>query len=264
MDNQTQFKYWYNPLICDKFDWRIKYVWNLESELKKIPWNNNTSDWKIGSAFFVTQNFLFEKNKMNLVFPDMTAIYLNISNDNFKAATTMLNSIDKKKMNWFIHLEAQAFDYFEKITVSIVFAISALEVFFNQLLLNKDKKTVFLTRINEKDGTIKELKRRDIEWLPLEDKYFEVMPIMFQIDKARTMKIKSKFTSLNKIRNDIIHLKSWDLEQQTDIKSNSIWKRVFEQSKENPASISVEIIKFFYEESWVELPRFLRLVPFKK
>jgi hypothetical protein len=264
MDNQTQFRIWYNPLICDKYDWRIKFVWNLESPLKKVTWNDNTHDWDIGSVFLLTQPFLFEKNKIDLTVPDMTSIYLNISNNNFQAAKNILNNFDKKKIKWFIHLESNAFDYFEEITVSIVFAISALEVFFNQLLLNKDKKTIFLTKVNEKDWTIKELRRWDIEWLSLEDKYFEIMPIMFQIDKKKLGKIKSKFASLNKIRNDIIHLKSWDLEPQTDIKKNSIWRKMFEQSKENPAIISLEIIKFFYQESWMELPRFLRLVPFKK
>jgi hypothetical protein len=264
MDNQTQFKMWYDPFICDKYDWRIKYIWSLESELKKVPWNDNTYNWDIGSVCLLTQPFLFDKNKMDLTVPDMTAIYLNIANNNFQAAKILLNNMDKNKIKWFIHLEKNAFDYFEKITVSIVFAISALEVFFNQLLLDKDKNIVFLIKVNEKDWSTKELKRWDIEWLSLEEKYFDVMPIMFQIDKEKLRNIKSKFSSLNKIRNDIVHLKSWDLEPQTDIKKNSIWKRIFEQSKENPAIIAIEILKFYYQESWMVLPRFLRLVPFKK
>ena len=34
-----------------------------------------------------------------------------------------------------------------------------------------------------------------------------------------------------------------------DIKKNSIWKKLFEQSKVNPAIIGMEIMKFFYQES---------------
>ena len=52
------------------------------------------------------------------------------------------------------------------------------------------------------------LKRSDIEWLSLEEKYFEIMPIIFQIDKEGLGVIKSKLSSLNSIRNNIIHLKS--------------------------------------------------------
>ena len=158
MDNQTQFKMWYNPLICDKYDWRIKHIWSLESELKKVPWNDSTYDWDIASVIFVSQPFLFEKNKMDLTVPDMTAIYLNISNNNFQSAVTILNSMNKVKIKWFIPLEGNAFDYFEYITISIVFAISALEVFFNQFLLGKDKHIVLLTQINEKNWTKRELK----------------------------------------------------------------------------------------------------------
>ena len=42
MNKQTQFKYWYRKEICDKFDWRIKYIWNLETEYKflNIFYNN--------------------------------------------------------------------------------------------------------------------------------------------------------------------------------------------------------------------------------
>jgi hypothetical protein len=107
---------------------------------------------------------------------------------------------------------------------------------------------VFLNKI-QKDGSVKELKIHDIEWLSIEDKYFKIMPIMFNIKENKLDKIRSKLKSLIKLRNDIIHLKSKDLEPKTDLNIESIWKRLFDQSKSNPAFISVEIIKTYYMES---------------
>lgn len=263
MNKQTQIKVWYRKELCDKFDWRIKHIWNLESELEKVPGNNNTYDWEVGSVFFWTQAFLYSKQKIDLVIPDMTAIYLNISQKNYQLSKEYLAHL-KKEENGYIHLETQAFDYLEYITVSIVFSISALEVFFNQLLLWKDKNVSLLTA-TKKDWTSKDFKRDDIEWLSIEEKYLKVLPLMFQIWEKKLDKIQSKLKLLNKLRNDIIHLKSKDLESNTDInQQTTIWKRLFDQSKNNPANISIEIIKFYYETSWKELPRFLRLLPFKK
>ncbi len=86
---------------------------------------------------------------------------------------------------------------------------------------------------------------------------------MFNLQNENLQEIKSKLKLLNSLRNDIIHLKSKDLKPNTDINKITIWKRLFEQSKNNPSLISISIIKFFYNKSWIELPRFLRLIPFK-
>ncbi len=144
MNNQTQVKFWYRKELCDKLDWRIAFIWNLEEELNKVPWNNNTHNWEIGSIFTLTQAFIFNKDKIDIVIPEMTALYLNISNKNYLSSKQCLSNLNKDKSTWYIHLEEDAFNFLEDITVSIVFAISALEVFFNQLLLNKDKDIVFL------------------------------------------------------------------------------------------------------------------------
>lgn len=262
MNKQTQFKAWYRKELCDKYDWRIKYIWNLESKLEKVPWNANTFDWDIGSVFFWTQPFLFNKEKVNLDIPDMTAIYLSISNKNFISARENLVKYNKNKNT--LYEKENAFDFIENMTVSIVFAISSLEVFFNQLLLNKDRDVVFLTK-KEKNWEEKDLKVHDIEWLSLEDKILKVLPLMFNLKDLKLDKISSKLIDLIKMRNDIIHLKSKDLQPHSEItKQSTIWKRIFDKSKSNPAMISVEIIKFFYDNSWLELPRFLRLIPFKK
>jgi pyruvate formate-lyase activating enzyme-like uncharacterized protein len=109
------------------------------------------------------------------------------------------------------------------------------------------------------------LKVKDIEWENLENKFLHIFPIMFQIESENFEVISSKLKDLIKLRNDIIHLKSSDLQPHTDTKKQTtIWKRIFDKSKSNPAMISVSIMKFYYEKSGMELPRFLRLLPFKK
>lgn len=260
MNNQSTIKIWYRNEICDKYDWRIKYIWNLEEELKKVPWNERTHDWDNWSVFIFDTNFLFDKNKISITMPEMTALYLNISNKNYLSSRKYISNFNKDKTTWYVHLEEEAFNYLEDIIVAIVFAISVLEVFFNQLLLDKDRNVILWVE-KMKDWKERSLKVEDIEWLSLEIKITEILPIMFDLKDVNLEKIISQFKALNKLRNDIIHLKSKDLKQNINIKNIILWKRIFDQSKKNPSTTSINIIKFFYENSWIELPRYLRLSP---
>jgi hypothetical protein len=78
----------------------------------------------------------------------MTAINLNISNNNFITAREKLKKY-KESINKSLEVE-NSYDFIENMTVSIVFAVSALEVFFKQLLLDKNRDIVFLTKKNKK------------------------------------------------------------------------------------------------------------------
>lgn len=187
MDNTNSFKYWYRKEICDKQDWRIKHVYNTETKNEKVPWNNNTYEHDVWSVLLFTQPFIFNKNVCHLVIPEMTALYLNISHKHFIEARKFLHWLKKWK-DWFISLSDNWFDYLENITVSITFAISALEVYFNQFLLTFDKDTIFWTKTNKK-WNIKQLWIKEMEFLTLEEKYYEAMTYFFEIDSSRIVKI---------------------------------------------------------------------------
>lgn len=264
MKKEEKIDVWYNKEACDKYDWRIRWIWSTKNKLKRIPWNPNTFDWDENSVFLITQPFLFDKKKISLVVPEMTSLYLNISNKHFHAWRVFLNNLEKDNTGYF-HIESQWFDYIEEISISIVFAISSLEVFFNQLLINLDKDVEYLSEIGKDWKILRTLKVQDIEWLSLEQKILEVLPNLFGLKEVDISRVTSIFKSLYKLRNDIVHLKAKDLRPHTDItKQSTIWKRIFDQSKNNPALVSIEIIKFFYQKSWKEIPRYIRLLPFKK
>ena len=261
MDNQTQFKIWYRPEICDKFDFRIKYIWNLETELKKVPWNNNTFDWETWSVFKVSEQFIFDKKKFSITQPEMTAIYLNFSNKSFQESIKNLKNLEKD-MTWFFDFEEKWFDLLENIIASIIFSVSALEVFFNQHLINSNETDELITVTNE-NWEIKGYNKKALEWLSIEEKFLWALPIIYKIDRTLIKKIESNFKQLIKIRNRLVHLKSIDLKNNVDIKKQTtLRKQLFEQTKNNPAILSKNIIKFFYDEWKIEYPRWLRLLPF--
>ncbi len=263
MDKQTQMKVWYRKEICDKHDWRIKHIWNLESELEKVPGNDKTFDWEVWSIFVASEQFIFDRKRIGLTKPEMTAVYINISNNHFQESRKMLFWI-KKDNTWFYYFEWNWFDLLENIIVSTVFAVSALEVFFNQFLINSNDNDILVTTLNKEWKKIWLLKK-DLEWLWIEEKILVILPLIFKTQNSDMQKISSKLKQLNKLRNRIIHLKSIDIKNTTDIKTPStIRKQLFDQTKDNPAFISKEIIKFFYDQSKNEYPRWLRLLPFKK
>lgn len=257
--NSYQIKYAYDPDICDEKDWRIMYVFNLDEDLPKEPWNNNSFDREKWTICYVSELVTHDKLDYNIVKPDMVALYLDYSNKLYHNSLEILEK-NKLKISW---SDIIVFDFIQNMTWSIFFAISALECFCNMIPMQLDnnikKNTVILSQKHIKTGDERQVTKKDFEFRSIEDKVKVFLPLVF--NKKLSEKHWNDFIKLKKLRDSLTHLTSEDIFPGVAPKSQkNIRRNIFEKSKQNPSVAIKNLINNLYWED--NKPRWLRLCNF--
>jgi len=123
------------PNIKDE-DWRFQAITTLSKPFKS-PWTGKLHP--VGTPVKAISTVRFNSKLLSFGIPNATAMFLNISHNFWEKANEILKEQPfTKSSNKHIHFENDsiAFDFFENIMGSIVFAYTALEAFANEEIPN--------------------------------------------------------------------------------------------------------------------------------
>jgi hypothetical protein len=257
--NPHQFKYAYDPNICDTKDWRIMYVFNLDENLPKEPWNDYSFDREKWTVCYVSESILYDKMNYSIVKPDMVALYLDNSNKLYHHALYIL----EKNMLSISRSDIIVFDFIQNMSWAIFFAISAIECFCNMIPLQLDKdvkkNTIILHQKHKITWEEKQITKKQFEYRSIEDKVKVFLPLIF--NKKVSNNHWNSFIKLKKLRDSLTHLTSEDIFTWiAPASEKNIRRNIFTQSKQNPAVVIKDLISDLYWEK--NKPRWLRLCNF--
>lgn len=159
----------------------------------------------------VTQIETYKNGKGELRFdtPNLTGIFLSVSEKELDKAKVIYKSLiaSKQSIREKIVLTeketSDLYDYFECIQTTIVTLYSGIESLIN-VIIPEDYN--FQETIN---GEIKTWDKKEIErWKPTKDKLKIILPDVFDIRPPTEYKCWSRFVEFERLRNDIIHVKT--------------------------------------------------------
>jgi len=142
---------------------------------------------------------------------------------------------DIKKKEFIKSMSGIVCDYIETVQIAIVFGYTALETFSNlsipdEFIYKKENKSKKINEIYEKNAIER--------WISLKEKIQHILTNIYKTTKAENQKWWGLFTSLEQLRNDIIHQKS--------VQHTEFYKCYFEKTIFKICSCPTDIIKFFY------------------
>lgn len=241
------------------------YIWNLEEKLDKVEGNDNTYDREPWSVFFVEENVILDKKNFFLTKPEMTALYVDMSDRLFSEAIQFFNQNNFDYNKWFYHVKDRDlyFKFIQNISWSIIFAVNSLECFCNTLLINFEDSKI-MGKEKNKRGEEKDFTKKDLEWRSIDRKVWEFLQQYFNI-KFRE-KTWNDFLKLKNLRDRLTHLKWADIKTwSSPISEKNIWRSLVKQTKESPSSIIIDLINQLYDnDNLLKQPRWLRLYLEKK
>lgn len=239
-------------------DWRLQAITTLTKDWKS-PFTGHIH--KKGSVVENINYIKIGKNDLTMPLPNPTALFLNLSHSSYIQAKNFFKFLINKDITK-IDLrqeEEDLFNGFEYYMASVIFAYTALESFANEIipdeykveLLRKDKKCTELYSKNQIERN-----------LTLKTKLSEILPEITSREIPKDKLIWNKFIEMEKIRHDIIHMKSSDrkgLDSNTKkISYDHIWNRLINNIKlEDYSNLSVKIIVLFSGKK----PRWLQMYP---
>ena len=173
---------------------------------------------KVSNENYISTQIKSSDNKNKIyTFPELDpiCIYYNIANENLEQSYNLKNLINNKAQN-FNSIEDYEFftKYFSYTSQGIIFLITAIEGFINQFF-----KEDVNYEINGEPKT-----KKDLEWATLEEKIKDILPTITGINfKDDNQAIYCKILTTNAIRNDLIHLK------QTQTNNNTNYQELFKR-----------------------------------
>lgn len=172
----------------------------------------------IGQDDFVSTQIKSSSNKKKIyTFPELNpiCIYYNIANEHLEKSLELKNRINSKEQNFNYFEDYEYFsNYFNSTSQGIIFLITTIEGFINQFFKDNVKY-----KIKEETKT-----KKDLEWAKLEDKILEILPVITGLNFSKTNNNEyNKIKELNKLRNNLIHLK------QTENANNTNYQDLFKK-----------------------------------
>jgi len=159
-----------------------------------------------------------------------------------------VKSAAHKEKKYKLMPEESVWKFFAALFSSIIFSYTAIEAFVNQLIPHNfwDPRIESLFKKNP-SGTIIVPSKKNVMYLSLKDKLFEVIPIVHEKLNAKILNSKKDdFFRLESFRDMLIHLKNSDIQSGEEIKS-PLWNRLtpcypYKKLRFYPSKIAKEII----------------------
>lgn len=187
-----------------------KALKNILSYIKSNP-NTTKIGNKVGTENYISTQIKASVNKKKIyTFPEPNpiCIYYNIAIENLEQSYKLKNLINNKSQNFNPLEDYDNFTkYFSFTSQGIIFLITAIEGFINQFF-KEDIEYIF----NEELKT-----KKDLEFAKLDDKISNILPIITGINfKEKNKDAYNKILNTNSIRNDLIHLKQIETDNNTN------------------------------------------------
>jgi hypothetical protein len=182
---------------------------------------NNKYEKLLFSLYKTKLNKDEQLKDLNVSFPNITALILNISDKAFEKSKEIYNDIllpcIVDKGDYYIFdinnsgidgSDKDFFDLFENIIISIVFAYTSVESLVNNLIPNN------VLLVSNKDGKLNLLDKEFVEKkIQLSVKIKNILPKIYNFKfEANNISFWSDFKKLEKYRNGFIHPKSNEIE----------------------------------------------------
>lgn len=244
----------------NKRDWRLQAITTLSKDWKS-PFTG-----KVHKKGMIVENVNYIKilkKSLIMPIPNPTALFINLSHSSYLKAIKFLKFFSEED---FIELdlrqkEESFFNGLENLMASVIFAYCSLESFANEIIPDNYEFKLF-----REDNKCTELYNKEqIERnLLLKIKLGEILPDVTGIEIPKDKSLWDKFIELERIRNDIIHMKSRDrkgVDKDTmEISLEYIWNRLLNDGNiKDYSKISLEIITLFHNK---KKPRWLNMYPY--
>jgi len=227
VNKNIEFKYDLSHELKDLRMPRPQYFKEMESG--KIASLNRLELNEIGNQYF------------NFTPPNNIALLLNVSKNELEISKKLFKNFISKKFNanknsYLKEVDLpDVYDYLEHIQISIIFAYSAVESFANTAIPFDYK----FEKTNGK-GVLEIWNKENIElYFKTSEKLKVLLPKILNIEEPTKLSFWSKFTELEKYRNDIIHPKHTT---PTSINCN---KNLLTQNVFQDIYSAYEIIEYF-------------------
>lgn len=183
---------------------------------RELPINHNGKIAFIGmSPIDIKQNDFEDFKKIIFPLPNFTALYLSISDKNFKVASDLheniIDSAILKTKNYELSEENEPlfYDFCEALFTSVIFAFAGVECFINNLIPN------YIILIKKKTETNLQLQSKNFieKYVTLNEKIKIILPKVYKYGfNANKLECWEDFKKLEKFRNSLIHFKSNEIE----------------------------------------------------
>lgn len=252
--------------ILDR-DYRIQAITTLAKDFTS-PWTGivHKKGTSVELVGFVKYD---EKHVLDFPIPNMAALFLDQSyvsweeSQEFLKKERFLETPSKNLPKGTIYPKEDFlfFDVIQKRMIAIIFAYTALEAFANESI--PDEYT--FEREREDKKCLEKYAKDQIEFLSLDIKLGEILPVIFNTKTIKGTQIWNKYKFLKKLRDRIVHLKSKDRKSNKDPNEDTIWKELLDRSYANAALQAFEIISYFLNTlSEDKMPRWFKKFPFNK
>jgi hypothetical protein len=236
-------------------DWRIEAVMRVRGD-QVLPSGQLAKDGTLGWKTTLTDDQLY--GQVGFPTPQPIALVLHI------ALTAALNARIARKNITYPRISdsgtrcAEAvqapllYEYFEQCMITAVFAFQSIELFANHNIWNKVKAPLTIQRKNKKSKLTPDQLERS---LSTDDKISQVLPQLFQTSIDATSDLWTRYTSLKKMRDSIVHLKSKDHYIRGKIDEDSIYYKCLNVDPIELPWTSVSLMRFFVkhgEQRWLD------------
>ncbi|MDQ3019777.1 MAG: hypothetical protein M3R36_04290 [Bacteroidota bacterium] len=184
--------------------------------------------------------------------PNFTALYLNISDKNFKIAEELyneriLNRLNEKNDYYELPFEDESviYDFLEAVFSSIIFAFSAVECLINSLIPNY----IIIVKKKSENKFELESKGKIEKFFTLEEKVKKILPKVYDYGfNANKIKCWGNFKKLISHRNELIHFKSNEFDGNKSSHTKFIGNLIVDVCTLNVIESAREIIKYLIKK----------------
>ncbi|MCX6096763.1 MAG: hypothetical protein NT125_08690 [Candidatus Bipolaricaulota bacterium] len=196
---------------------------------------------------------------LGLPVPNGTAVFLSLSRTAYHQATVLLN--DKGRLGTrgaesvFLN-NADGITWTENMAAAVVFAVTALEAFANEMI---PKNHIWTKPASGKQRQKRYAKEEIERSLPLDTKLGDVLPAVLASDNPRGTEVWERYLELKGARDRLIHLKDQD-RRGSGPDADTVWGVLV--SIPAPHRTSLALIDFLLGEA-SQRPHWRQLYPFE-
>lgn len=243
-------------ILPDEFgDWRIETVVRVQGD-QVIASGQIAKNGTLGWKTTVTEDKLY--GPVAFPTPNPIALLLDI------ALMSAMNAKSTRKSILYPRISdngsraaevAQAsflYEYFEHCMVTAVFAFQSIELFANHSIWNKAKGPLTIQRDGKnKTFTLDQVERR----LSTDEKITQVLPQLMKKKIDDKSELWTRYASLKKVRDSIVHLKSGDHYVRGKIDKDSVYYKFLKVDPIEFPSVCVSLMRYFSsrgEQRWLD------------
>jgi hypothetical protein len=182
----------------------------ISDKRKKKPKVYSIQDIQQDITMQNIETYKIGKSELRFDTPNITSIFLSVSDKEFQKAKIIYNALIKsketsRKLHVFSDEETvMLYDYLEHIQTSIIALYSAIESLVNSLIPDE-----YEYEQNNGKGVKEVWNKNAIErWKLTKEKLKDIIPKALNITSPSNYKCWTRFTQFEELRNDLIHVKS--------------------------------------------------------